>query len=68
MHKDFLRTTHSVKPRISGQINITQTRISEDMDLTNKAITDRGYEHTHTFGQWMHVEGEMGRGILIVCK
>lgn len=43
MHKNILRNTDAVKPRISGRIDIT--RISEDIDLQNKAIMERGYEH-----------------------
>lgn len=48
--------------------NIGIDKISEDMDLENKAITERGYEHTHKYGQWMHSKGEVGEGTVIVCN
>lgn len=49
-------------------MTITSQEYLKTRTLQNKAITDRGYERTHKFGQWMHVEGEMGRGILIMSS
>lgn len=59
---------HSWKYLLVNQEYHNKTRVSEDMDLENKAIMDRRYDHTHEFGQWIHSKREVERGIMMcVC-
>lgn len=63
----YMHKKHSWKYLFISQEYHNETRVSEDMDLENKAIMDRRYYHIHKFGRWIHSKRKE-RGItMCVC-